>query len=182
MSFKDWFSIRFTAAQYLIFQSVGSVFVNGGANAGFALGFRDTPVVPLWGRSSIAFDTVLSAFLLSALTVLIGSLFVRNDMRSGRVPPLDWRRADRKVLRWFPHNIWTRALIFGPLFTLAVVPLTLGGLALAGFDGLSYPAFFVFKVTFASVLGMVVTPINALYVITERANRPAPAAGWQARG
>jgi hypothetical protein len=147
--------------QYLAYQAFGSVFVNGAIGLGFAWPMRHEPHIDAWGYPSVASDTLISGFLLSVLTILIGSLFVRLDMRLGRVEPLvqtkPWARA--------PIGVWKRAAIFGPVFAIPSVLMALAVLVAIGQPHLTFAAFLWFKIVFTAVLGMVVTPFNAQAVL-----------------
>lgn len=158
-----------TAKEYFIYLTLGSVAVNGALNVGFALLKRKMDFVPLWGSSGIAFDTLTTTFMLSALTVLFGTVSVRHDLKTGRIDRMSWTPEEHHVLRMFSHSSLLRALAFGPLFTGLLVPPTIGIFMLAHVVALTYWQFFAFKVVYAVVLGMIVTPLNALWAMT-RAN------------
>jgi hypothetical protein len=108
---------------------------------------------------------LISGFLLSVLTILVGSLFVRLDIRLGRVEPLvptkSWASA--------PLGVWKRAAIFGPIFAIPSVVIALAILGAMGHPYLTFAAFLEFKIAFAALLGMVVTPFNAQAVLAGHA-------------
>jgi hypothetical protein len=149
---------------YLIYQALGSVLVNGILNFASAWPMHRHPWIPLFGWSgSITFDTCSTAVLLSGLTVLSGSWFVRRDHRSGVVRPIDPPANSR--LRWLPLGTVPRALLFGVLFAALTVPIGLGILLLRGCQGMTFPQFLAFKLVFAVALGALVTPLNAAAVL-----------------
>ena len=147
--------------QYLVYQALGSVIVNGAIGLGFAWPLRHEAHIAAWGYPSVASDTLISGLLLSILTILIGSLFVRLDMRLGRVEPLvqtkRWARA--------PSGVWKRAVVFGPIFAVPSVLIALAVLRAMGQPHLTFGAFVQFKIVFTALLGMVVTPFNAQAVL-----------------
>ena len=147
--------------QYLAYQAFGSVFVNSAIGLGFAWPLRHEAYIDTWGYSSVASDTLISGFLLSVLTIIVGSLFVRLDIRLGRVEPL----VQTKPWASAPIGVWKRAAIFGPIFAIPSVLLALA--ILGGMDRLrlTFTAFLQFKIIFAALLGMVVTPFNAHAVL-----------------
>ena len=147
--------------QYLAYQAFGSVFVNSAIGLGFAWPLRHEAHIDAWGYPSVAADTLISGFLLSILTIVIGSLFVRLDMRLGRVEPL----VETKPWASAPVGVWKRAAIFGPIFAIPSVLVALAVLGAMGQPHLTFPAFLQFKLVFAAVLGMVVTPFNAQAVL-----------------
>ncbi len=163
---KRLLSFRMTARQYFIYQTLGSILVNLAINAGFAWTKHGRAVVPLWGRSGIAFDTLVTTFMLSTLTVVFGTLSIHLDFKTGRFKMMTWSPRNHHVLRLFSHSTPLRALVFGPLFTLLLVPPTLAVFVLADVHEMSFWPFFAFKVVYAVILGMAVTPLNALWVLT----------------
>ena len=165
-------SFKMTARQYFVYQTLGSIAVNGVLNAGFALLKRRMAVVPLWGASGIAVDTLQTTFMLAALTVVFGTLSIRHDFKAGRFQMTDWTPQTHRVLNLFSYSIVSRALVFGPLFTVLLVPPTLGIFVVAHLDELRFWPFFAFKILYAVVLGMAVTPLNALWVLTSPHGSP----------
>ncbi len=159
-------TFKMTAKQYFVYQTFGSIFVNGVLNAGSMWFKRRQAVVPFWGWSGIAFDTLLTTFTLSALTVVFGTFAIHHDFKAGRFEMLTWTPRNHRVLKLFSYSTPLRATVFGPLFTLVLVPPTLGALMLAGVHELRFWPFFAFKVLYAVILGMAVTPLNALWVLT----------------
>jgi hypothetical protein len=154
--------------QYLAYQAVGSVFVNGAIGVGFAWPLRHEARIDAWGYPSVAADTLISGFLLSVLTIVIGSLFVRLDMRLGRVEPL----VQAKPWASAPVGVWKRAAIFGPIFAIPSVLIALVVLGAMGQPHLTFRAFLQFKIVFAAVLGMLVTPFNAHAVLAGQGSQP----------
>src|SRR5438132_1109625 len=68
---------------------VVTAIVNFWLNYGIAwFVFRAAAAVPLWGASSIAVDTVATAFVLPLLTSLIATPLVRLQVYRGKLPPL----------------------------------------------------------------------------------------------
>jgi hypothetical protein len=147
--------------QYLSYQAFGSIFVNSAIGLAFAWPLRHEAHIDTWGYPSVASDTLIGGFLLSVLTIVVGSLFVRLDMRLGRVKPLvrtkPWARA--------PVGVWKRAAIFGPIFAIPSVLVALAILVAIGRPHLTFGGFLQFKIAFTALLGMVVTPFNAHAVL-----------------
>jgi hypothetical protein len=150
-----------TTKQYLAYQAFGSVFVNGAIGLGFAWPRRHEAHIDTWGYPSVASDTLISGLLLSVLTILVGSLFVRLDIRLGRVEPL----VQTKSWASAPLGVWKRAAIFGPIFAIPSVLIALAILGLMGHPHLTFGDFLQFKIIFTALLGMVVTPFNAQAVL-----------------
>ena len=147
--------------QYLAYQAFGSVFVNSAIGLAFVWPLRHEAHIDVWGYPSVAADTLISGFLLSVLTILVGSLFVRLDLRLGRVEPL----VQTKPWASAPVGVWKRAAVFGPLFAIPSVLIALAVLGAMGQPHLSFLAFLQFKIVFTAVLGMLVTPFNAQAVL-----------------
>jgi hypothetical protein len=147
--------------QYLAYQAFGSVFVNGAIGLAFAWPLRHEAHIDAWGYPSVASDTLISGFLLSVLTIVVGSMFVRLDVKLGRVEPL----VQTKPWASAPVGVWKRAAVFGPIFAIPSVLIALTVLGVMGQPHLTFPAFLQFKIVFAALLGMVVTPFNAQAVL-----------------
>ena len=147
--------------QYLAYQAFGSVFVNSAIGLAFVWPLRRQAHIETWGFPSVASDTLISGFLLSVLTILVGSLFVRLDMRLGRVEPL----LQTKPWASAPVGVWKRAAIFGPVFAIPSILIALAVLGAMGRPHLTFGAFLQFKIVFTALLGMVVTPFNAQAVL-----------------
>ncbi len=164
------FTFKMTPKQYLLYQAFGSIAVNGGLTAASMWPKRATLYVPFFGSSGIAADTLITTFLISSLTVVFGTLFIRRDYKTGRFDALAWTPRNHPLLNLFPYAVLGRAVMFGTLFTLAFAPATLGVFELAEIDGLVFRDFVIFKLLYAVIVGMIVTPLNALWVLT----RPNP--------
>ena len=147
--------------QYLAYQAIGSVFVNSAIGVAFAWPRRHEEQIDVWGYPGVATDTLISGFLLSVLTIVVGSLFVRLDVRLGRVEPL----VQTKPWASAPVDVWKRAAIFGPIFAIPSVLIALAVLGAIGQPHLTFVAFLQFKIVFAALLGMLVTPFNAQAVL-----------------
>lgn len=124
--------------------------------------YRNATHVPLWGQSSIAGDTIATAFLLPAITCLIVTPLARGRVRTGRVAAVgdgSWR--------WVPRNMLWRALLVGLIGLIALTPVTLMVFGALGIGALSPWHFVYFKATFAAIEGALVTPFLALWAISE---------------
>jgi hypothetical protein len=152
---------------YLSVQAFGSVFVNGGINFAFAWPMRRALAVPVFGGVGSAFlDTCATTVLLSAFTVIFGSLFVKRDVRIGIVRPLPRSHRDYPLLRRFSPRAAPRALVFAAMFGALGIPIGLALLARYHGGSMTFVQFATFKVLFASLLGIVVTPLNAAVVLS----------------
>jgi hypothetical protein len=155
------------AGSYLISQAIGSVLVNGAISFAFAWPMRHALAIPVFGGvGSASVDTCVTAVLLSALTVIIGSRVVKQDERIGVVRPLPRSHREYALLRRLPARTAPRALLFAAIFSAAGIPLGLASLALYGAGSMSFVQFATFKVLFACVLGVVVTPLNAAVALS----------------
>jgi hypothetical protein len=157
----------------LLEQGIGAGLFNVVLNAGIAWAlFRHRDVVPLWGRESIAGDTLGTCFFLPFFTALIVTPLVRRRVRRGGIDALPWTRDSRPLLAWLPAATLRRALVLGAL-TLAVIgPLTVLGLHTLSVAQLDVGPFIAFKAGFAGLLALLVTPPISLCALAE----PAPPA------
>jgi hypothetical protein len=142
----------------LVEQGIGSVPVNLLINGAMAwLAFRSAASVPMWGASSIAVDTMITAFVLPLMTSLIASRVVAWQLRFGLVPPLPSGR----VSGWARRSNVQLGAALGTAAVVFVALPTIGILTLAGPAALALWPFIWLKATFAAALGAVVTPIVA---------------------
>jgi hypothetical protein len=124
--------------------------------------YRNATHVPLWGQSSIAGDTIATAFLLPAITCLIVTPLARGRVRTGRL-----EAASDASWRWIPRNMLWRAVLIGLICLIALTPLTLLVFGALGVGELTPWHFVYYKATFAAIEGAMVTPFLALWAISE---------------
>jgi hypothetical protein len=137
-------------------QIVGSMIVNFPVNAAIAwFMFRSAASVPLWGWTSIAADTWVTAFMLPLLTSLFATRFTRGRVASGKLPPL----ASAASFTWLPQSSFYRGAMVGAAAVALVATPVVGAFALVGPPTLSTWTFIWFKAIFATVLGTLVTPL-----------------------
>lgn len=148
--------------------AIGAAIVNVPINGLIAwLAFGHLDFVPMWGEPSIVGDTVVTVFILTSLTCLIGTRIVRWHVRTGKAPtdgpaPGSWR-----LVRRLPAGLGIRSLALAGVVTLVVAPLAASGLALSGAEGMELRSFLVFKAGFAAALAACVQPLVALRALME---------------
>ena len=154
----------------IVEEIVGSTIVNFLVNGGLAwFLFRSAASVPLWGRSSIATDTLVTAFVLPLLTALITSFFVRAQVNRGKLPPIP--PAEIRSSWWLRRSSAGRGVLLGlAAVGLAGMPVVLL-FALAGPAQLSPTSFIVFKASFAAAVGAVVTPLLGWWALVDASRR-----------
>eukprot|EP01111_Echinosteliopsis_oligospora_P012711 TRINITY_DN438_c0_g1_i1.p1 TRINITY_DN438_c0_g1~~TRINITY_DN438_c0_g1_i1.p1 ORF type:complete len:326 (-),score=52.95 TRINITY_DN438_c0_g1_i1:112-1089(-) len=136
---------RRTLLYLAIFQGGGSFVVNFGLNFLIAWAmYNNAPgniVSFASGLTSIIADVAVTAFVIPFATAIIGTLLVKNDLRSGKlVKPVDKRWLDQIYFRYIPHDqrwrwLIPRALVIGIYFFLLFFPLTILIVYLAHTDG-----------------------------------------------
>jgi hypothetical protein len=147
-------------------QGVGSAVINFVINGVIAWAmFRSMITVPLWGQQSIAGDTIGTSFMLPFITCLIVTPLVHRQIRSGKIPRLEWRRAAHPALGRLPGSTVPRALVFGIICAIAVAPLAVWALSVLDVTQMSLWRFLTFKATYAAALAAVVTPLIGLCVL-----------------
>ncbi len=147
-------------------QGVGSILVNFPLNAAIAwLSVRSMQTVPLWGMTSIAGDTLGTAFLLPVITSLVVSRVVGYHVRGGRVaalmPPPDLARS------WAERTSVRRGALLGLVAMVVVALPVIVVFALAGPAEMARTPFIWFKAGFAAALGAVVTPLIAWWALAD---------------
>lgn len=153
----------------LVDTGVSPLITNLAINGAIAwLIYRNATHLPLWGQSSIAGDTIATSFLLPLITCLIVTPLARGKVRAGEVPQL-MRDAS---WNWLPHNAIWRGIVIGILGLLVLTPVTLLGFRLLGINALKPWHFVYFKSTFAAFEGLLVTPLLALWALSDVSREP----------
>lgn len=155
--------------RHLIFlileQCVGSAVFNVALNAGIAwVAFRNLELVPLWGFQSIAFDTVVTCFMLPFMTCLISTAVIRLQVKKELLPHMVWRRIHHSILGRLPHGTLRRALVLGTVGVTLSAPTLLVFVAL-GIDQQFFRDFVIFKALYAALLAAFFSPLIALCVL-----------------
>lgn len=158
-------------------QIIGGALVNGVLNAFLAwLTFRHHALVPMQGDPSILNDLIATAVLMPLFICVIGTPLVRKALRAGKFEPLTTLSSGRTMVLWLPANSFLRGLLLalGALATCA--PVLLGLLLLFGVHSMSVAGFTTLKLVYSGILGALVSPLVALYVMASAANVAEPAA------
>jgi hypothetical protein len=152
--------------RYLLLDNgVGAALLNAGINGAIAWAvFHRMAVVPLWGTVGIATDTVATSIILPVLTCVIVTFLTNWHVRAGRLTPL--ASFGRSFAGSFaglrlPEGVWARAGSLALASLVLLVPVTLMTFVGLGVDRLPFDRFLVFKVGFAVVDGILVTPLCA---------------------
>jgi hypothetical protein len=148
----------------LVDNGIGAAVFNFALNAAIAwLLFREVAQVPLWGQSSVAGDTLITAFLLPFLTCLIVSRLVARQVEQGRIPRLSG--GERAASAWSARSPLQRGVLLGAAsVALAAVPVV-AALSLSGSAGFALWPFIGFKAAFAACLAAIVTPLVAWWAL-----------------
>lgn len=147
---------------------VGSGIVNAILNG--AIGWaitRATPVVPLWGATSIAFDTTATLFGVAFGTLLAATSQVRNHTPPGPAP---WEGSVTQFCRRLPSDAVLRSIAVGLLCALPA-PLLILGFVATGVTSLSAPAFILYKSIVSAAEGAAVAALATVAVGAERETR-----------
>lgn len=156
-------------------QGIGSAVFNFLLNAGIAwLLFHSAEVVPLWGQSSIAGDTLATAFILPLLTSLIVSRMVAGQVAAGHIPPLAGPPGSRFLALLAGRGALGCGLLLGAAGMLAAATPVILWFQWAGPRALDLGAFLWFKASFAAALAAVVTPVIGLAALLRASARTAP--------
>lgn len=151
---------------------IGQVFIPIFINAGITFGigwitFRHQATVTVWVLDKGAVTDFLGAcYLLPAITCLIATPIVRGQVSRGEASSLTpdvtgtWVRHFRGSLIW-------RATKWGLTGLMLLVGPVNAGWFLVGADTVSTSWFLFAKVTFATLLGCIVTPLIAIVAMTD---------------
>jgi hypothetical protein len=154
----------------LVDQGIGPTVFNFALNAGIAWAmFRTAASVPLWGQSSIAGDTIATAFILPLLTSVIVGKVVDHQVGSGKLRALEPVALPNSSLAF--RASYQKGVLLGlASVVLAAAPLV-WVLASFGPAELERDPFILFKATFAAVLGAVVTPLLGWWALMHASKR-----------
>jgi len=148
----------------LVDNGVGAAVFNFALNGAIAwLLFRSVTHVPLWGQSSIAGDTLVTAFLLPFLTCLIVSRLVARQVEAGHIPRL--APAELGPSSWSRRSPLQRGALLGAASVVLVALPVVAALSLSGSAGFALWPFIGFKAAFAALLAAIVTPLVAWWAL-----------------
>ena len=161
----------------LIGQVVIPIFIN--ATITFGIGwitFHQQATVTVWVLDKGAVTDFLGAcYLLPAITCLIATPIVRGQVARGEASSLTVNVTGTWV-RFFRGGLIWRATKFGLTSLISLVGPVMAGWALFGAETVATPWFLFSKVTFATLLGCVVTPLIAIVAMTDAPKSPDPEA------
>ena len=130
-------------------------------------------VSPVWGFTSVAADTLGTAFILPVVTALITDFLVRLQVDRALLPKLPPTLL--RATRFSERNVLQRGAFLGlAAMGMAAAPV-IAGVALLGPPELTTSGFILFKATFAAALGAFVTPVLAWWSLQD-ASRSSRAA------
>lgn len=139
--------------------------------------FRQATMVPLWGSDGIAFDLVVTAFMVTLLGGLGVSLVTRRRVRGGAIGPLD-PAAQGRIAQRLPGNLAVRIVLLALCVTAVTVPLALAALNALAITSMALLPLLVFKTVFAVAVGLLWMPLvlkAALADPVSAASLPVPA-------
>jgi hypothetical protein len=131
--------------------------------------FRGAATIPLWGASSIGGDTLVTSFLLPAITCLIVTPLVRGQVKKGAAPA--FTGALVSWLRPLQRSLGVRAVALGLVSVVLGGGLAIALLSALGVEALGFGPFLVWKALYAGVLAVFVTPAIALLALADRPGR-----------
>ncbi len=137
------------------------------------LGVRGLDEVSVWGgpvdETSFFWSTILTLFLLPLVTCALVTTAIRRDVRSGALEVLAELRATHRWLAALPATRLRRGIAFGAIAVATLTPLLTLALLAANVSELTRGQYVVSHAVLAAVLGVLVTPVIALYAMAEPA-------------
>jgi hypothetical protein len=150
----------------IVDQIFGSIAINFPLNAGIAWAmFRSRASVPLWGMTSIAADTIVTAFVLTMATALLATRYTRGQVLRRRLPAVPI--GEIRSSAWLSRSAFERGLWLGLAAVVLAAGPVVGVLAILGPHELSFAHFVWFKAAFAAALGALVAPLVAWWAICD---------------
>ena len=146
----------------LVDNGLGAGVLNFVLNAGiaWAMFFRQ-PIVPLWGRTGVAADTIATSFILPFVTCVIVTRLTARHVRAGRIAPLDRQGEPLSILDRVPERTLPRAIVFAFASLVLLGSATVAVLMQLGVEGMPFRQFVLFKAGFAVADGALVPPLLA---------------------
>ena len=125
----------------------------------------------MWGlpliETSTFWNVIGTLFLLPLITCTLTTNAIRRDIRSGSLSSVSHLRSDHRWLSLLPPNRLRRGAIAGVVAVVALAPPVILALLFLGFPDLTRDQFIAGQTAFAVVLGALITPVMALYVMAD---------------
>jgi hypothetical protein len=156
-------ALRTSTVRVLAVESAISVVPNslgGGLIAWFV--FFGVQKVSLWRMNGLAFDLLLTTFLLTLLTTAILTVIIGKRVLAGKIERESTGRFE------LHRNVLVRTLTLALAMVILFVPLTLLLLAITWGNDFSLPQVIAFKVIYCTSLGLTVTPLAVLAGLRDR--------------
>lgn len=169
---------RFLAVEQIIVPTLFNLVFNAGL--GWVV-FRGHTPVPLWGDPSLGADILGMLFFLPCFTCLIATPLIKRAAQAGKVDRLTIAPEEHRVLRYLPRSLWLRSGLVGIVCVFAFGPVSLGVLSAMGLHQWTLTDAIWFKGVYAGVLAALVTPIIALYALSQHEGSAAPGTPRTAR-
>ena len=151
--------------RYLRLQLAAAVPANALLGALFVwLVFGGQERIALWGVTGLAADLVPTTFMITLMTTIGLTLATRAALRAGKMSVLPARRLPRSPL--------LRGLTFALIATVVLVPPSVLLLRSVWSGDWSYAAVLWFKILYAVLLGLIITPVIVLSALADGAGTP----------
>lgn len=142
------------ARNYIAKETMISIIMASLLSAGFCfLIFLGNDPIAFWGAGGFAFDFLPQTFMIGLLGTIIPTLLTRKRTKGRSL-----ERLPRPTPR-LPRPVIVRALAIAIAGTLLFVPLTVGGIHLAGIETFSFLSALAIKVTYGAVVALLLTPL-----------------------
>ncbi|MBA3581852.1 MAG: hypothetical protein H0W44_05290 [Gammaproteobacteria bacterium] len=154
---------------YLIKELILGIFINGGISASLAwLNFHNHPMIYLWnGSQGITQDLLPTIFMITFMSTMAVTLTTRGRLAKSQVTPRALLASEAWLAK-FPRNVVLRSISFALCFEVLLWPVTIGLLYLFNIHALSFIDFFIFKIVFGVVLGLLATVPIVLCALADK--------------
>ncbi|MCX6110369.1 MAG: hypothetical protein NTZ90_12290 [Proteobacteria bacterium] len=166
---------RLSFRRYLLQQIAGAVVINSVMTIALTWWLTQHGKVPVWGEKGLVVETLVAAIGVALFTVLLATPVVRREAKRGKVEPLSWTTTSHALLRYASHHTWWRAAVFSLAAATFLAAPVIVAWVLVGPNEVSYATFFTYKVLFVLAVGSIVTPLNIIWVLTDRRSHGAAA-------
>lgn len=168
------FGLQDDHRRWILLNAIGmAAAMNAGVNAALAwvssAGSRVVPMasLPIVGGPSTLTDTLGTLFVLPFVTTLMVTLAVRRERRLARLAPFQPDAQWQSVVGRLPTFVLGRAAVSGSVCLAVVGPVA--ALAVVGlrFGDITPAAFVSYKVFLGVGLGLLITPLVAVFAMAE---------------
>jgi hypothetical protein len=130
--------------------------------------FRSKEIILLWGKDGLFFDLIPTLFFMTFCMTLGMTSATRARIQRGKAPAAPWHRSEHALLRFVPAMLVIRAVVFGVLALVILLPATTGLLMVFEAFSLTFQGMLLLKIFFGALIGFLLTPVIVLAAMADK--------------